>query len=163
MTPNTFERYCKIARYCIIYHVEWDIACEATRDQLRWCKNRITSFKGRGTLEEKMSRAWGERVKLDKAEAEEAKQKEAAWLAENGTKDEEPIKTNGLINIPLPKDEQDEDSYWTEYLAAQVAHIQKHMDKLNGGSEVKTVVLHFFSEALPIVKKVKKVKKAEAA
>jgi hypothetical protein len=55
----------------------------------------------------------------------------------------------------LPKAGQDEDAYWMEYLTAQISHIQKHIDKLNGGSVVKTTVLHFYAEALPIVKSIK--------
>jgi hypothetical protein len=67
LSPKTFDRCCKIARYCIIYNVPWDIGAVATRKQLRWCKNRISAFRT-GTTEEKMIRAWEERVKLDKAE-----------------------------------------------------------------------------------------------
>lgn len=161
LSPKTFDRYCKIARYCLIYHVSWEIGSEATRQQLRWCRDRIKSFKN-GSKEEKMGRAWEERVKLDKAEADDKKKKEAERLAEIGFA--EPAEKQTLLQIPLPKDGQDEDAYWMEYLAAQVAHIQKNMPILNGGSAVKTVVLNFLGQALPIVKaaKAKPVKKEAA-
>lgn len=152
LSPKTFDRYCKIARYCIIYNVPWDISAVATREKLRWCKNRIPAFRS-GTTEEKMIRAWEERVKLDRAEQEEAKKREAALLAEIGSVEPDAA---SLIHIPLPKPGQDEDAYWMDYLNAQVAHIQKHMDKLNGDSYVKATVRHFFADAMPIVKSAKK-------
>ena len=164
MPPKTFDRYCKIARYCLIYHVSWEIASEATRPQLRWCKDQIKKFKT-GTREEKMARAWEVRIKLDEEEAAAKKKREDELLSQSEPQSQP--NGNGLVHIPLPKGEQDEDAYWTEYLTAQVVHIQKHMGILDGGSAVKTVVLNFLGQALPIVKAAKvkpaKVEKAEAA
>ena len=148
LSPKTFERYCKIARYCIIYHAEWDIAAEATRDDLRWIKVRRNAFKT-GTLEERTRRAWDERQKLNVEEAKKKAEAEAKWLEENGSKEPEPT----LIQFPAPEEYESEDAYWIAYLEAQVKHINKHMELLNGNSEVKTVVTNFYGAALPIVKK----------
>jgi hypothetical protein len=162
LADSTFQRYCKIARFCVIYCVAWEIGERATRDQLKWCKERVRSFK-KGTIEEKMERAWKEKMELEAKKQKE----EREWLAKNGSKEpetEQEVKGE-LIQIPRFKDGQDEDAYWLEYLDAQVRHIQKHMPHLEGGSPIQSLVLRFYREALPVVlsKKTKLSKKAKVA
>lgn len=147
MSVNTFERYCKIARYCIIFGCPWEVAENATRNQLRECKQRIKDFKV-GTTEEKWLRAWKEESDYQK----EKKEREKAERAKYNTADEDQVAGQELVRIPLPKDGQTEDAYWLEYLTAQVAHITKHMDKLDGDSNIKKVVTNFYASALPVVK-----------
>lgn len=155
LSANTFDRYCKIARYCIIYHVCWEIASQANRAALRWCQKRIKeeSFKKNDAFkkkafatcskQEKMEVAWGEWVKDLTLNAND--------------NEEDPKPKPELLHLPLPKDGEDEDGYWTGYLAAQVSHIKKHMDLLSDGdkSKVKTVVLNFYGAASQIVESAK--------
>ena len=159
LSPQTFTRYCKIARWCIIYHVSWDIGSEATKPQLQRCKQMAAKLKT-GTWEEKMERAWAIVKKEAAEEAIVKKQRQEKLIEEENAKDA--AKT--IVHIPLPKDGQDEDAYWTEYLSAQVSHIKKHMDILKGGSAVKTLVLTFYGQAVPIVQaaKVKSISKEAA-
>ena len=163
MSDGTFERYCKIARYCVIYGCPWDVASDANREDLRDCKVRIKAFNV-GSDDEKWERAWKERSEYNKIKAEKDKKEHEEWLAEHGSKDEDELaKSKEMFRIPLPVVGQDEDAYWMEYLQYQVSHIQKHMNMLDGDSNAKKVVMNFFAAALPLVKKSKAVKQAEAA
>lgn len=148
-SATTFEKYCKVSRYCIIYHVGWQIADDANRDELRRCQTLAKDILT-GNQEEKMEKAW-EMVVAEKDE-EKAKKKEKynQWLELQNGKDSEP---GDLAKMPNPGDfKGDHDAFWTAYLKAQVEYIQKHYDCLQGDSAVQRHVQHFLGASLSFVK-----------
>jgi hypothetical protein len=109
-----------------------------------------------------MVRAW-EIVKKEAAEEAAAGEKRRGQLIDEDDADATEEQKKSLHYIPLPKDGEDEDAYWMEYLRVQVSHIQKHQMMLDGGSPVKMAVLRFFTEAMLVVKAAKVREKATVA
>lgn len=143
MKDTTFARYCKIARYCLIYRVPWEIGAEANRAQLRWCKEKAKQYKG-GTQEERMGRAWEE------------------MPPELGKKikspnDGEDAKGTGFAKWADPDDFDNDDDFLLDATKMFIYFIQKdHADRLIGESNIKVALRRFFGDVSPLIKPCKK-------
>lgn len=141
MKPGTFERYCKIARYSCIYCVPWEIAQEANRDQLRWCKEKAKVFT-KGTQEERMERAW------EQLPPELGKGKRTDGEDDGGSQ---------LLTWPDPGNFETVDEFLMAATKLFVDRLQKdHGGDLQGQSDIKVCLRRFIGDVAPLLKAKKK-------
>lgn len=144
MKDGTFDRYCKIARYCLIFRVPWEIGQEANRAQLRWCRERAKTYRG-GSQEERMIRAWEEMPPDLKGKKE---------------KDEDEGSSQ-LLPWPDPSNFSTEDEFLAAATKIFVGRLQKeHADALKGESGIKASLRRFIGDVTPYITEKKGKKEA---